>query len=64
MAGYDPDAGRRRLLEERAMVAANLAATRLQVARMDRPATRLLTEAIEAARLRLDQIDQELATRS
>jgi hypothetical protein len=57
---YDPNAIRERLEAERARVVGNLAGYRKQVARMDRPPTLLLTEAIERERRRLDQIDLEL----
>ena len=57
---YDPNAIRERLEAERARVVGNLAGYRKQVARIDRPPTLLLTEAIERERRRLDQIDLEL----
>jgi hypothetical protein len=57
---YDPNAIRERLEAERARVVGNLAGYRKQVARMDRPPTLLLTEAIGRERRRLDQIDLEL----
>jgi hypothetical protein len=57
---YDPNAIRERLEAEQARVVGNLAGYRKQVARMDRPPTLLLTEAIGRERRRLDQIDLEL----
>jgi hypothetical protein len=60
MGGYDPAAGRARLMERRALVQGNLDAWRKQVAALDRPATPLLVEAMAQARAELDVLDREL----